>query len=198
MKTACAHPKPCNKRSFYFKAYLTLGELTLHLPKGGDLSFEVIYLKNTITSKGFHQLSSVQPTRLINETLEIPFQAIYDRRKLQFFAQPLHLHVINMHLAFRKKLGLVVIPLANMLNSQQISQSAECRVDKCPDKLATLKIHINLKYLGNTDLAKNLVDLEDSYFPDQSLGWANQQHQDRQPPRRGHPQVPAQTAPRPL
>jgi hypothetical protein len=170
MKHPCAHPKPCNKRNFYFKAFIQLGELSLRLPKGGDLSFEVTYLKNTISSKGFHQLSSVLPNRVINETLEIPFQAVYDKRKQQFFAEPLHLHIINMHLAFRKKLGVVVLLLSHMLNTQQVSQSAEYKVDKSIDKQATLKINIRLKYLGNTDVAKNLLDLEESYFPDQSIG----------------------------
>lgn len=170
MKPACAHPKPCNRRNFYFKAYVTLGELTLHLPKGGDLSFEIMYLKNTIATKGYHQLSSVSPSRLINETVEIPFQAIYDRRKLRFFSEPLHLHVINMHLAFRKKLGVVTIPLTNLLNSQQVSQTNDYPIEKCLDKHAKFRMHISLKYLGNTDIAKNLLDFEEAYFPDQSLG----------------------------
>ena len=168
MKAVCAHPKPCNKRNFYFKAILNLVELNLHHPKGGDLTFECIYIKNTISSKGFYRLSSVLPSLLINETLEIPFQALFDRRKQTFFCEPLQVNIINMHQSFRKRLGSVQVSLATILNAQQVSLTSVYKIEKSSDKNGVMKINVHIKYLGNTEIAKNLLNIEESYFQDQS------------------------------
>lgn len=176
MQDVCTHPKPCNKRSFYFKAELTLVDITFHLPRGGDLTFECQYCKNTISSKGFHQLSHFLPNLLIQETIQIPFQAIYDKRKQVFFCEPLIINILNMHQSFRKKLGFVKIDLSEILNSKMITYSSTLKIEKTIDKEATLKLNLNIKYLGNTDYAKNNMNVEESYFQENSLGFCKKKH----------------------
>ena len=59
-----------------------------------------------------------------------------------------------------------MIPICEILNEEQTSETIDFKIEKSLDKQAIIKINVSIKYLGNTEVAKNQINIERSYFPE--------------------------------
>ena len=175
MRLSCVHPKPCNKRTFFFKAQLRILELSLHLPREPEVFFECLFDQQTTFSKESHHLITLQQATRINEVIEVPFNLFYDRRKTVFGKGVFKLNIVSKQESFQTRLGVVEIPVSAILNEKITFKTCAFKIDKCYDKSAWIKISIKLFYLGNSEYPRTLVDFEDSGFVENSQGFVNEE-----------------------
>ena len=170
----CIHPQPCNRRHLFFITHIKIKTIQMTTSKLGDLSFEFVYGKNIIVSKGFHSIDSKTRIKSVNETLEVPMQAVFDRRKGRFSTDPVSINILNHHLSFNKKVGVVTLNLSEVLNSQKTYLIGNYRIDKCADKAALLTIGIHLKFIGFNLNPESSSQIDESYFSVSSIRSVNQ------------------------
>ncbi len=156
----CVHMPACDRRHLFFIASIRLKTLQLTLPRSGDLSFEFMYGKNIISSKGFHAVDGRSRIKAIGEAIEIPMSAVYDRRKNRFTAEHIQMTILHHHLSSNRRVGTVALSPGELLNSRQIRQLSNHRIDKCTDKAAMIDTTIQLKFMGIGAQSK----IDESYF----------------------------------
>jgi hypothetical protein len=169
MNGQCVHPQPCNRRHLFFITSVKLKTIQITTQKIGDLSFEFVYGKNIMVSKGFHTIDSKTRIKSINETVEIPMQAVFDRRKNRFSTDSIQLNIINHHLSFNKRIGVVSLNLSEVLNSQKTYLIGNYRIEKCVDKAAMLTLGIHLKFIGFNLNPQSSDKIDESYFSVSSI-----------------------------
>jgi hypothetical protein len=169
MNIPCVHPQPCNRRHLFFITSVKLKTIQMTTQKIGDLSFEFVYGKNIMVSKGFHTIDSKSRVKSLNETIEIPMQAIFDRRKGRFSTDLVQINIVNHHLSFNKRIGVVSLNLSEVLNSQKTYIIGNYKVDKCVDKMAVLSLGIHLKFIGFNLNPETSGQIDESYFSVSSL-----------------------------
>ena len=91
------------KKNMNFKARLKIKKIKFGSRKSGVLKFDVKYKNNFIPARKNHEINGYE--QYLKETFNVPFRAIYDRRKRKFFCEMVVIDVMNMH----KRLSLIHI-----------------------------------------------------------------------------------------
>jgi hypothetical protein len=158
------------KKHMVFSAKLKLKKINFGSRKAGFLKFDIEYNNNFIPARKNHEINGYQTP--IKEIFEVPFRAIYDRRKRQFYCEPIIVNVMNMHKRYNKRLGQLEVNVSGVLNRQQSYFNGQLKLKKTNDRQAKMEIVLTLKLEGIAEkedvLRKEQYHFDDSYFSSNS------------------------------
>jgi hypothetical protein len=159
------------KKDMIFSAKLKLKKIKFGSRKAGVLKFDIEYNNNFIPARKNHEIKGYQTN--IKEIFEVPFRAIYDRRKRQFYCESIIVNVMNMHKRYNKRLGQLEVDVSGILNKQQSYFNGQLKLKNTNDRQAKLEITLTLKLEGIAEKedVKNKnkqYHFDDSYFSHES------------------------------
>lgn len=100
------------KKTLIFNAEIFLKEISLHLPRPNNLTFEFHNGNNIVITKNYTRIQKAAYRTKIGQRLAIPFQIGFDIRKRRFFSKNLQIFVVNHHQTFNKKIGQGILKLS--------------------------------------------------------------------------------------
>lgn len=155
------------KKYMTFSANLKLKKIKFGSRKTGTLKFDIEYSNNFIPARRNHQIKGHEA--YIKERFEVPFRAIYDRRKRRFHCENIIVNVMNMYKRYNKRLGQLVVCTSDILNQQQSYFNGKIKLKKTSDRHAEMDIVFSMKLKGvssKEDFEKNRESyhFDDSYF----------------------------------
>ena len=104
------------KKTLIFHAEIYLREISLHVTRPNNLTFEFHNGNNIVISKNYTRIAKSAYSTKIKQKITVPFQIGFDIRKQRFFSKNLLVYVVNHHQTFNKKIGEGVIKLSQILN----------------------------------------------------------------------------------
>ena len=172
-KNTSYNPKPSfgnishYKKNMIFSARLKLKKIKFGNRKSGVLKFDIEYNNNFIPAKKNHEIKGYE--KYLKESFEVPFRAIYDRRKRQFSCEKIVVNVMNMHKRYNKRLGQVIVNVSNILNRQLTYFNGKIKLSKTNDRHAEMDILLSLKFKGTVEKEQiqkkeEVYHFDDSYF----------------------------------
>jgi hypothetical protein len=138
-----------------FRAKIRLSDLKITLPKTSLAFFEASFGDTMVTSKAV-RVGKTPSDEL--ERLELPVRICFDRRQQRFFGDKLVVGVFIHNATYSKKVGYIQISLSELLNDQRKSLAKVFRLERCSDRLATVKIALGLELLGVSKGGRDALD----------------------------------------
>ena len=159
------------KKYMIFSARLKLKKIKFGSKKTGMLKFDIEYNNNFIPARRNHEINGFEA--YIKENFEVPFRAIYDRRKRQFYCENIIINVMNMYKRYNKRLGQLEVSASEILNQQQAYFNGKIKLKKTSDRQAVMDIVFSMKFQGVSDkdhTSRNdeMYHFDDSYFSTKS------------------------------
>lgn len=142
------------RKTLLFKVTLNIKSLHLRLNKKVSLFFEIVDDKKMIASKQFHIIEKNSPKTSIKERIELPIHVFFDQRKKRFLSKTLTINILNNHSKFTKKMGVAVLQLSQILNTNILTSKERLLLTRCSCKNAFLDLTTRFEFKGQQKIVE--------------------------------------------